>query len=122
MSLLSQHRRFAEPPTAFTQQYMQWLGHHEFGATHQAFRLGRGAVSSGDPDTPGYWLTRWVSAHYALCSRSAREWPNVLLVPSDDLWRATLHLWPAIARRIGIEAKRRCRKSARCRSAPRPRT
>lgn len=100
MSLLSQHRRFAEAD-AFTQKYMLWLGHHEFGATHKPFVWGE-EVISGDPDTPGYWLTRWVSAHRALLA-TAREWPNVLLVPSDDLARDPA-LWPAIARRIGIEA------------------
>ena len=101
MSLLSQHRRF-KTADSFTQQYMQWLGHHEFGATHRPFVWGEEQVS-GDPDTPDYWLARWISAHRALLS-AAQEWPNILLIPSDDLSRDPA-LWPAIARRIGIDSK-----------------
>lgn len=100
MSLLSQHRRFADTD-AFTRNYMQWLGHHEFGATHRPFVWGEEVVT-GNPDTPTYWLSRWLSAHRALLA-AAQQWRNVLLIPSDDLSRDPT-LWPAIARRIGIEA------------------
>ena len=101
MSLLSQHRRFADAD-AFTQTYMQWLGHHEFGATHRPFVWGEEMVS-GSPDTPDYWLARWLAAHKALIE-TARAHPNVVIVPSDDLAHNPA-LWPAIATRIGIEAK-----------------
>lgn len=101
MSLLSQHRRFADAD-AFTQKYMQWLGHHEFGATHRPFAWGNEEIS-GDPATPDYWLARWISAHRALIE-AARAHDNVLIIPSDDLARDPA-LWPAIATRIGIAAK-----------------
>lgn len=101
MSLLSQHRRFAASDS-FTQTYMQWLGHHEFGATHRPFVWGAETVT-GDPTTPDYWLARWVSAHKALIE-AARAQGNVLIVRSDELAREPA-LWPAIATRIGIAAK-----------------
>ncbi len=100
LSLLGQHRRFRQADS-FTQHYMQWLGHHEFGATHRPFVWGEEQVT-GDPDTPDYWLARWVSAHRALLA-AAQEGQNVLLIPSDDLARDP-SLWPTIARRIGIDA------------------
>lgn len=101
MSLLSQHRRFADAE-AFTQKYMQWLGHHEFGATHRPFAWD-GEEISGDPNTPDYWLARWLAAHKVLIDVT-RTQPNVVIAPSDDLARNPA-LWPAIAARIGIEAK-----------------
>lgn len=100
MSLLSQHRRFAEADR-FTQSYMQWLGHHEFGATHRPFAWGSEEIW-GDPATPDYWLARWISAHQALIE-TAQAHANVLIVPSDNL-AGNPALWPAIASRIGIQA------------------
>lgn len=100
MSLLSQHRRFAEADR-FTQSYMQWLGHHEFGATHRPFMWANETVITGSPDTPDYWLARWIAAHRALTA-VAKEHGNVMIVPSDDLARNAA-LWPTLAQRIGIE-------------------
>lgn len=99
-SLLSQHRRFAASDP-FTQSYMLWLGHHEFGATHRPFAW-NGAAATGDPDTLDYWLVQWIAAHRALLEAvKARD--NVRLVPSDRLARDPA-LWPAIARAAGIDA------------------
>lgn len=98
-SLLSQHRRFAASDP-FTQSYMRWLGHHEFGATHRPFAW-NGAAEAGDPDTPGYWLAQWVSAHRSLLEIAGTH-ANVRIVPSDQLARDPA-LWPAIAQAAGID-------------------
>lgn len=98
-SLLSQHRRFAASDP-FTQSYMRWLGHHEFGATHRPFAWD-GASADGDPETPDYWLAQWVAAHRVLRDVAAAH-PNVRIVPSDRLARDP-QLWPAIARAAGID-------------------
>ncbi|MBP6030769.1 MAG: hypothetical protein KA533_05005 [Sphingobium sp.] len=100
MSLFSQHRRFAEADR-FTQSYMQWLGHHEFGATHRPF-VWPGEAVKGDPETTAYWLDRWIAAHRTLLD-TAKQHDNVLIVPSDDL-ATNATLWPNLARRIGLEA------------------
>lgn len=99
-SLLSQHRRFAASD-AFTQSYMRWLGHHEFGATHRPFAW-NGVAEAGDPDTLDYWLAQWVAAHRVLLE-AAKAHDTVRLVPSDRLARDPA-LWPAIARAAGIDA------------------
>ncbi len=100
MSLLSQHRRFAEADR-FTQSYMQWLGHHEFGATHRPFAWRSDEVFE-DPETLDYWLNRWIFAHQALIE-AAQAHDNMLIVPSEDL-ALNPALWPAIASLIGIQA------------------
>ena len=47
LSLLNQHNRFLDSD-AFTRDYMGWLGHHEFGATHRPFAWD-GAIAASDP-------------------------------------------------------------------------
>ena len=59
-SLLHQHQRFLSPDP-FTAQYMTWLAHHEFGATHRPFLFG--AAPAGDPGALDYWLNLWLMVH-----------------------------------------------------------
>ncbi len=98
-SLLAQHQRFlnADP---FTRDYMTWLGHHEFGATHRPFLFdGR---PEGDPQTLDYWLRAWIAAYGAL-DRAEEGRDNVCFVPYEAL-SADPAIWQAVARRIGIAA------------------
>lgn len=98
-SLLGQHRRFVDAD-AFTRDYMTWLGHHEFGATHRPFLLG--ARPEGDPMAPDYWLSLWLAVHRALDPVEAAR-PNVAFVPYEAL-SADPGVWAAVARRIGVTA------------------
>lgn len=71
LSLLHQHQRFSIQITdRFTAQYMQWLGHHEFGAGHRPFDLPHAdaySLEGGDPMSAGYWLKVWYNYYrYAL--------------------------------------------------------
>jgi hypothetical protein len=96
-SLLGQHERFllADP---FTQDYMAWLGHHEFGATHRPFLFG--PRPAGDPKTLDYWLRLWIAVYGAL-DRVEEGRPNVTFVPYEAL-SADPAVWAAVARRIGV--------------------
>ncbi|WP_347311852.1 sulfotransferase [Defluviimonas sp. SAOS-178_SWC] len=98
-SLLGQHARFRDAD-AFTQDYMTWLGHHEFGATHRPFLFG--ARPSGDPMAMDYWLRLWLSVYAALDPIEA-ECPNVTFVPYEAL-SADPAVWAAVATRIGVPA------------------
>lgn len=96
-SLLGQHERFlnADP---FTRDYMTWLGHHEFGATHRPFLFG--PPPAGDPTTLDYWLRLWLSVHRALDPMEEAH-ANVAFVPYEAL-SADPGVWAAVARRIGV--------------------
>lgn len=96
-SLLGQHRRFLGAD-AFTQDYMTWLGHHEFGATHRPFLFG--APPSGDPMAMDYWLRLWLSVYGALDAVEA-ACPNVSFVPYEAL-SADPAVWAAVAARIEV--------------------
>jgi len=99
-SLLAQHRRFLGADR-FTRDYMTWLGHHEFGATHRPFRFAP-APPQGDPATIDYWLGLWLSVHRALEPMAAGA-GNLVFVPHEALARDPA-VWPAVAARIGIIA------------------
>ena len=96
-SLLAQHRRFLEADS-FTRDYMAWLGHHEFGATHRPFLFG--TRPEGDPMTLDYWLRLWIAVYAALDPVEAAR-PNVSFVPYEAL-SADPAVWAAVARRIGV--------------------
>ena len=98
-SLLAQHQRFLKA-NAFTQSYMTWLGHHEFGATHRPFRFGD--KLEGDPQTLDYWLRLWLQVHKALLPVES-QLSNIAFVPYEALGRDPV-LWRMIARRIEVQA------------------
>ena len=99
-SLLNQHERFrdAEP---FVRDYMTWLGHHEFGATHRPFLFAD--RPEGDPATLDYWLSVWIAAYGALDLAEAGR-ANVTFVPYEAL-SADPAVWQAVARRIGVDPR-----------------
>lgn len=96
-SLLNQHQRFlkADP---FTRDYMTWLGHHEFGATHRPFLFG--ARPLGDPAGLDYWLRAWLAAYGAL-DRAEASADNICFVPYEAL-SSDPAVWQAVAARIGL--------------------
>lgn len=98
-SLLNQHERFlnAEP---FVRDYMTWLGHHEFGATHRPFLFG--ARPAGDPMTLDYWLRVWIAAYGALDTAEAGA-ANICFVPYEAL-SSDPAVWQAVAALIGVQA------------------
>ncbi|MDI3338403.1 sulfotransferase [Defluviimonas aestuarii] len=96
-SLLGQHQRFLDADP-FIRDYMTWLGHHEFGATHRPFMFsGR---PEGDPGSMDYWLRVWIAAYSALDPVEAAA-ENVTFVPYEAL-SADPAVWQAVATRIGV--------------------
>lgn len=61
-SLLRQHRRFSkfQQQDPFILEYMNWLGHHEFGLHHKPFVFGETPSSNHSTDDIHYWLERWI--------------------------------------------------------------
>ena len=67
-SLLRQHKKFCQihNEDRFSMQYMDWLGHWEFGLQHKEYRFSneKGVCR---PDDINYWLRIWLDAHqYAI--------------------------------------------------------
>ena len=98
-SLRRQHRRFLDND-AFTDSYMTWLGHHEFGSTHRPFAFG--AMEHSDPDTLEYWLERWIEAHEHLKGVAETLSDQVRFVDSAKLSQDP-NRWSALSRWLGLK-------------------
>lgn len=75
ISLLSQHRKFSERHARdrFSRDYMRWLGHHEFGATHKVFKFSDGPTVDAGPNATidvRYWLRVWIDTYRYLLDHS----------------------------------------------------
>ncbi len=72
-SLMRQHRRFLERhgEDPFSLEYMDWLGHHEFGRHFLPFKVG-GTVVPGSPEAllePDWWMDYWSAVYAFLLER-----------------------------------------------------
>lgn len=83
-SLAAQHRRFSQTDP-FTRRYMEWLVHHEFGATHRPFRFPGSSAVRADPGEPGYWLRRWIDAYEHLLGVLRTGAGNLIAVEYEAL-------------------------------------
>ena len=62
LSLMKQHQKFKKEQTEdpFILEYMNWLGHHEFGLGQLPFNLSEVAPQETDRAQLNYWLERWI--------------------------------------------------------------
>ncbi len=69
-SLLNQHKSFCleQQKDSFILEYMNWLGHYEFGLNQKPFLLSnRQSNSEFGPDCLEYWIAQWINYYsYAL--------------------------------------------------------
>lgn len=75
-SLLKQHQRFSEmqQDDRFVKEYMNWLGHHEFGGGHKAFKFEHTTeMPEEDLNSINYWLFVWMNYYR-----------RVLQLPKDE--------------------------------------
>ncbi len=96
-SLLGQHRRFLERHARdpFSLEYMDWLGHHEFGANFRPFELGS-RCAPADPAAllaPAYWVDYWCDVYrFLLASDQAQIlwWDHDAFVAEPEVYLALL--------------------------------
>lgn len=83
-SLLSQHNRFSKLHTEepFSLEYMNWLGHHEFGLNHKPFNLGQ-ERNPFNTTSINYWLWSWIDYHAYLLALSGSS--SLFLIDYSDL-------------------------------------
>ncbi len=68
ISLLQQHTQFCalHQGDSFSRDYMEWLGHHEFGGTQRPFQFGgrwRVTAINNHPENINYWLALWINTY-----------------------------------------------------------
>ncbi len=88
-SLLKQHRRFSKfhKEDPFTLEYMNWLGHHEFGLNLKSFTFPSSiATYNHPPESINYWLTGWINYYSRILEVMHDE--NVFLIQYNDFLQA----------------------------------
>lgn len=83
-SLLEQHIRFSklQETDPFVLEYMNWLGHHEFGKGHKQFIFtNRELEISGDKTKIDFWLKIWIN-YYSFVIDLDQE--GILLISYDE--------------------------------------
>ncbi|MBN1256433.1 MAG: sulfotransferase [Planctomycetes bacterium] len=102
-SQLLQHRLFIakheEDP--FSNNYMTWLAHHEFGSTHKRFRFSENSLTFTDPGTLNYWLELWLETYSWLNENRPQ---GAFLLSYDLLCEDFGKVWPRVAQKIGIRS------------------
>jgi len=77
LSLMAQHKKFLikHAKDQFSCDYMRWLGHHEFGATHKPFQFNHEASSAVDyaADNINYWLNVWICTYRFLLEKAPSD-------------------------------------------------
>jgi len=103
-SLMEKHHEYLElqEKDPFVLEYMDWLGHHEFGKNQKAFVFNNPELKiEGDKSTLDYWLRIWIN-YYSHILRISH--PNTLKINYDSYCKNPKESIESILRKIGIEA------------------
>lgn len=102
-SLLHQHRKFTEMQTndPFILEYMNWLGHHEFGHGQKQFKFEGSIISSLDRMTIDYWLEVWIDYYTSVEKYTADG--KLILISYEDYLNDPSGILAGISNKLGIE-------------------
>ena len=100
-SLMTQHERFLEinRHDPFTEKYMKWLGHYEFGSAHRPFRFDAKLEQMGTTTSPEYWLQMWNDVYLALIKSHSH---NTLFFDYDAFCANPLPIWSSLCEKLDI--------------------
>ncbi|MDZ5696215.1 sulfotransferase [Chelativorans sp. M5D2P16] len=100
-SLMRQHRRFCElhARDRFARQYMEGIGHFEFGAALRPIAFPGAPEDAGGAEHADYWLRYWIAAYNHVLATAPG---GAVFVDHDALSaRPTDHL-PLLAEALGV--------------------
>lgn len=103
-SLWRQHQNFVQQQKTdgFVFDYMNYLGHHEFGLGHKPFHFEEQAVEQTyEPNALNYWLVVWINYYSKL--NSLASLPNTILVQQSDLKMQPKLLFQKLSDVIGFD-------------------
>lgn len=85
-SLMNQHKKFSDKhgKDPFSLEYMNWLGHHEFGLNHKPFQLNGSEDSKYSINTLDYWVNSWIE-YYTFVVEFMDEDKKLFIIDYNDL-------------------------------------
>jgi hypothetical protein len=97
-SLLKQHQNFViqHREDKFSEKYMSWLVHHEFGLDHRRFLFVDDMYQHSDINTIDYWLHQWINAYSYLLERINTSKKRIFLVGYEDICHKDRLMWQKI--------------------------
>jgi len=101
-SLMKQHQKFEKEQTGdpFILEYMNWLGHHEFGLGQLPFNLSGSAPQKTDRGQLNYWLERWIDYY-----NYAKTLSNIQFIAYEDFVARPKEVLERISTATGITLK-----------------
>lgn len=83
-SLMRQHARFLElhAREPFARQYMEGIGHFEFGGALKPIAFGGESLDAEQADGPDFWLRNWIGAYEFVLATAG---PGAIFVDHDAL-------------------------------------
>lgn len=101
-SLLEKHREYQklQKEDPFVLDYMNWLGHHEFGLNQKPFRFGNdGPEMDDNKNNLDYWIKNWINYYSYVLTISH---PNTILVNYDAYCKNPKEIVNVVVEKIGI--------------------
>jgi len=105
-SLLRQHEQFCkfQKSNPFILEYMNWLGHHEFGINHKELAFNSLSVQSQYRfDDINYWLSLWVNYYSYLISIPNKN--NICIVNHEQFIQDPESVVQSIGKFIDVKIK-----------------
>jgi len=103
-SLMEKHQSYSklQQEDPFVLEYMNWLGHHEFGLNQKPFIFNSSnkAFLTGDKSSLDFWLQSWINFYrYVLDIQH----PNTMLVNYSSFCENPSAIIAAITEKVGIK-------------------
>lgn len=104
-SLMEKHSDYKklQKEDPFVLEYMNWLGHHEFGENQKPFLFHSGEANlQGDKESLDYWLMIWINYYkYVLTINHS----NTILINYDTYCKNPKEIIETILKKLGIETE-----------------
>ncbi len=102
-SLLEKHRYYQQlqADDTFVLEYMNWLGHHEFGINQKPFMFDDSEEVTGDKVSLDYWIKIWINYYRYVLNI---DHPKTVLVNYNSYCRKPEDTVNAVLQEAGIKA------------------
>jgi len=103
-SLLKQHQRFLAQhrKDRFSEKYMTWLVHHEFGLGHRPFKFNHDRHPTFETNTLDYWLNQWIHTYSYLLEKIKSLRRRIVFVSYEGICQKDGAVWQSLLALVKI--------------------